>query len=722
MKKKYIGKIEESAKDIKKIECYYDFSVRGNSNQFPCDEKGMGQMIDDYAVYLSPKEFLEKYGDKIHSSFDDDDFDENGNVDELRVTQEYYITFKDDTEITVSFSVPDWNFLWADNRDAEKGTMADKWLIEFDRDGWDMDIDSLMKEVASGGKKMESEEETESNLKVENEKNLEEVAKYMTKMVRWHRWDLKDLIHYFEKDNNFDYKVRVKIWEEMNAYEMEKTYDNILSLLKKIVEGNGKKLSSGGKKMAKGGKITSADEGNWFDSSRGRYIGEAVIETAESFGFKVKPEDEKNKKADGEDYEELWIEAEEYLNKLAPEGYWFGSQPETSDWGLWKTEDEEMEKGGLTPAKARMMLHDGKAHGKNITDKQRRYFGAVASGYAKKEKGGRASDVQFETAYTKVDGFYNSRDSFRQEEIFVGITEDDSLFFIDIRNRDRSRSDFAMSGDTVRATSKRDAKEQSRQSFESAIEDEGLAAFGERVGKKFRSLNSAVNYAIDTDGELHLFDNSTLTDEITVNGVDYLFQVEGGGQNEYNFDKLKVSFFDEAVLKWLKSFWKKYHLKELPSGEGIPVIKQDRKMILEFYIRYINGLDYEKGGEADIKKKTLKKGDSIQILGKRWFERTNGNTYHSVDVYVNNEFVGRDDFSYGYGDQYLETGTKILKQHYNLPKGMDEHTRIWGLEECGIKVLYNVSDVARKKDLEKGGKVESSSSDGIDWLITGNIF
>lgn len=35
----------------------------------------------------------------------------------------------------------------------------------------------------------------------------------------------------------------------------------------------------------------------------------------------------------------------------------------------------------LTPLKARMILHEGKAHGKNITEKQRRFFGARASGY-----------------------------------------------------------------------------------------------------------------------------------------------------------------------------------------------------------------------------------------------------------------------------------------------------------------------------------------------------
>ncbi len=85
------------------------------------------------------------------------------------------------------------------------------------------------------------------SLKIEKAGDLEEIAKHMTDAViqRRHKtkprfWDLKDLICHFENDNGFDYKVRVKIWEEMNGYEMKKSYDNILKLLTAIVEGNKK--------------------------------------------------------------------------------------------------------------------------------------------------------------------------------------------------------------------------------------------------------------------------------------------------------------------------------------------------------------------------------------------------------------------------------------------------------------------------------------------------
>lgn len=49
---------------------------------------------------------------------------------------------------------------------------------------------------------------------------------------------------------------------------------------------------------------------------------------------------------------------------------------------------------GLSGAKAKKMLHEGKVHGKPITKKQRGYFGAVASGkcYSCKGKMGKAND------------------------------------------------------------------------------------------------------------------------------------------------------------------------------------------------------------------------------------------------------------------------------------------------------------------------------------------
>jgi hypothetical protein len=94
----------------------------------------------------------------------------------------------------------------------------------------------------------------------------------------------------------------------------------------------------------------------------------------------------------------------------------------------------------------------------------------------------------------------------------------------------------------------------------------------------------------------------------------------------------------------------------------------------------------------------LKKIESLHIDGRRWFQRSAGNTYHSVTVFVNGETL-RAPYSYGYGDQFLQTAGELL-----AAAGYDVKTNRPGClgtrhlrEELGG--TYSVSDVSRKKDM-----------------------
>lgn len=98
-----------------------------------------------------------------------------------------------------------------------------------------------------------------------------------------------------------------------------------------------------------------------------------------------------------------------------------------------------------------------------------------------------------------------------------------------------------------------------------------------------------------------------------------------------------------------------------------------------------------------VKPKKLKKGDNLTIIGKRWFDKINGNTYHSVKVYINGVFIAEHGMTYGYGDQYTQTARELIKDY--LPSKMDEHTPLHYLREYGITIINEVSDVARKRDL-----------------------
>ena len=90
------------------------------------------------------------------------------------------------------------------------------------------------------------------------------------------------------------------------------------------------------------------------------------------------------------------------------------------------------------------------------------------------------------------------------------------------------------------------------------------------------------------------------------------------------------------------------------------------------------------------------KTKSLHIEGRRWFERTNGNTYHSVKIWRDGEQIASLPYAYGYGDQYLQTAMQWLIAQGIAPEGT---------VGCTLEVretlggTYSVVDVGRKMDL-----------------------
>ena len=94
-----------------------------------------------------------------------------------------------------------------------------------------------------------------------------------------------------------------------------------------------------------------------------------------------------------------------------------------------------------------------------------------------------------------------------------------------------------------------------------------------------------------------------------------------------------------------------------------------------------------------------KKIKSIRFVGARWTQKTYGNTYHKVKVYVNGRLIATSPIKYGYGSQYVVTGKRILKD-----KGYLNRTSLsnWELaQDMKIKVEDSVIDMPRKKDLNR---------------------
>lgn len=127
-------------------------------------------------------------------------------------------------------------------------------------------------------------------------------------------------------------------------------------------------------------------------------------------------------------------------------------------------------------------------------------------------------------------------------------------------------------------------------------------------------------------------------------------------------------------------------------------------------------IEYATGGSINdkttkMRKQRLKKGDNVFVIGRRWFDRVNGNTYHTAEVEVNGIYVGKSRMTYGYDEQYLETAKEILLQKYDLPTGMNENSPLWRLREYGVVLNKSVID-GKKRDLEVGGFMDGVYAEG----------
>ena len=93
---------------------------------------------------------------------------------------------------------------------------------------------------------------------------------------------------------------------------------------------------------------------------------------------------------------------------------------------------------------------------------------------------------------------------------------------------------------------------------------------------------------------------------------------------------------------------------------------------------------------------------SIIVHGRRWFEKTNGNTYHTTQIGVDGKLTGSTLVRYGYGDQYLWTAFEWLEDNGHItrdtPDGRTEPPWVY-CERVGCKLEYFATEVGRKKDL-----------------------
>jgi hypothetical protein len=100
-----------------------------------------------------------------------------------------------------------------------------------------------------------------------------------------------------------------------------------------------------------------------------------------------------------------------------------------------------------------------------------------------------------------------------------------------------------------------------------------------------------------------------------------------------------------------------------------------------------------------------KKMQSLVLVGRRWWNRRTGNTYHSVEIIVNGNPVHKVSYAYGYDQQFEDTAANWLDTNGYMPgrlffesSGSKEQIG-WYCNRNKIQLYRTVTDVGRKGSL-----------------------
>lgn len=107
-------------------------------------------------------------------------------------------------------------------------------------------------------------------------------------------------------------------------------------------------------------------------------------------------------------------------------------------------------------------------------------------------------------------------------------------------------------------------------------------------------------------------------------------------------------------------------------------------------------IDGVAGARAKVKKLLL--GPKIHIHGLRWFQKTYGNTYNQVKIYLDDELAAFLPEEYGYGEYYLQRAWEWLMAHGYVPRN-ESYSTVY-LREV-LNATWMCGDVKLRRQLWK---------------------
>lgn len=97
-------------------------------------------------------------------------------------------------------------------------------------------------------------------------------------------------------------------------------------------------------------------------------------------------------------------------------------------------------------------------------------------------------------------------------------------------------------------------------------------------------------------------------------------------------------------------------------------------------------------------------GKQFTVIAKKWFDKVNGNTYHSVRCIRHEDgAVCYGQFQYGYGDQYRYTALEAMLTAGWLPEGYQDRNDIFKFErENDYPIIWTVSEGLKRDCVANG--------------------
>jgi hypothetical protein len=93
----------------------------------------------------------------------------------------------------------------------------------------------------------------------------------------------------------------------------------------------------------------------------------------------------------------------------------------------------------------------------------------------------------------------------------------------------------------------------------------------------------------------------------------------------------------------------------------------------------------------------------VHVNARRWFDKVNGNTYHSVAVSFPDGTTKTTPFDYGYGSHYEYTALKLVAGDVPRYENGNPIPPWRWYQDNGYLVTYDVVAVAKRKDLHRPG-------------------